>query len=479
MAPTLFIDGRFVPSESGKTYQIRNPATAEVIADVSDGTAADTQAAVDAASRAFPAWAALPARQRGAFLDKAYRLMLDRKEHLARTLTIEEGKPLYEARGEIDYAADFLIWYAHEAPRLYGDVVPFNVPGKRQWALRQPVGVVGAITPWNFPAAMITRKVAPAIAAGCTVVLKPAEQTPMTAVEIYKCFEEAGLPAGVVNLVTSDRAPEVGRVLLEQRAVKKISFTGSTEIGKFLMRESANQMKKLSLELGGHAPLIVFEDADLDRATDGAVYAKFRNMGQTCITANRFLVHERVLEGFLTKFEAKVRALKLGNGLEDGVQVGPMIDKSASEKALEHVNDAVSRGASLVCGGKSASGAQFSKGHWVEPTILTGITPQMKIFNEETFGPVAPVMPFRTDEEAVALANQSVYGLAAYAFTRDVGRVMRVSEGLEYGMVGINDPAPTGAHAPFGGVKESGVGREGGPYGIEEFCYVKFVSVGI
>jgi succinate-semialdehyde dehydrogenase/glutarate-semialdehyde dehydrogenase len=346
-------------------------------------------------------------------------------------------------------------------------------------AIRQPLGVVGCITPWNFPAAMVTRKVAPALAAGCTVVFKPAEQTPITSLEIFKVFADVGFPAGTVNHITSDDGPSVGRELLDNPVVRKISFTGSTEVGKYLMREGAAQIKKLALELGGHAPMLIFDDADLDKAAAGAVYAKFRNTGQTCISVNRVFVQERVLEPFLEKFGAKVKALRVGNGLEPHVDVGPLIDSATRDKVLSHIQDATSRGARAYCGGNQATVPGLDKGNWVEPTILTGVTPEMRIFSEETFGPVAPVLVFKTEEEAIELANRSNYGLACYAYTRDVGRVMRVSEGLEYGMVGINDPAPTGAHAPFGGIKESGLGTEGGHFGMEEFTYVKFVSIGI
>jgi succinate-semialdehyde dehydrogenase/glutarate-semialdehyde dehydrogenase len=479
MESTLYIDGVWCQSATGKTFPVHNPATGELVGSVADGTREDTARAVAAAAKAFPEWAARPARQRGALLDNANHLMVERREHLARTLTLEEGKPLAEARGEIDYAADFLLWYGQEAARNYGHVVPYNVPGKRQMALRQPIGVVGCITPWNFPAAMVTRKVAPALAAGCTVVFKPAEQTPLTSYEIFKIFADAGFPAGTVNHITSNDGPAVGREFLDNPVVRKISFTGSTEVGKYLMREGAAQIKKLALELGGHAPMLVFDDADLDKAAAGAVYAKFRNTGQTCISMNRLLVSERVLEPFLEKFSAKVKALRVGNGLEDNVEVGPLIDAPTREKVLSHIQDATGRGARVICGGKRATGGALDRGNWVEPTILTGVTPEMRIFSEETFGPVAPVIVFKTEEEAIQLANRSVYGLACYAYTRDVGRVMRVSEALEYGMVGVNDPAPTGAHAPFGGIKESGLGTEGGHFGMEEFTYVKFVSIGI
>jgi succinate-semialdehyde dehydrogenase/glutarate-semialdehyde dehydrogenase len=475
----LLIGGEWVQASSGATFEVRNPATGEVLARVADAGRAETRQAIHAAARAFPAWAAAPAKVRYDALMKAAGLMLARKEELARLMTSEQGKPLAEARGEIVYAATFLEWYAAEALRVYGETIPASSAGKRLLVLRQPVGVVAAITPWNFPSAMITRKIGPALAAGCTVVVKPAEQTPLSALALGHVFLEAGFPAGTVNLVTSKDPREVGAELMQNPAVRKITFTGSTEVGKLLMRQAADHVKKVSLELGGHAPFIVFDDADLDAAADGAIASKFRNMGQTCVCANRLYVQRPVVEAFTAKFAERVKRLRIGNGLEDNVQVGPLIDEQGFRKVEAHVADAVARGAAVAVGGAPARDGALAKGWFYQPTILTNVKPDMLVMREETFGPVAPIEPFDTEDEVVAKANDTPYGLAAYFFSRDVSRVWRVSERLEYGIVGANDALPAVPQAPFGGWKESGIGREGGRHGMEPFLEIKYVSIGL
>ncbi len=474
----LLIGGEWVEAGSKATFDVTNPATGEVLAKVADAGRAEARQAIHAAARAFPEWSTATARTRADALMKACQLMLDRKEELARLMTSEQGKPLAEARGEVVYGAGFLEWYAGEAVRVYGETIPASVKTKRLVVLRQPVGVVAAITPWNFPSAMITRKIGPALAAGCTVVVKPAEQTPLSALALGKIFQEAGFPAGVVNIVTSRDPREVGGELLSNPAVRKVTFTGSTEVGKLLMRQAADQVKKVSLELGGHAPFIVFDDADLDAAADGAVATKFRNMGQTCVCANRLYVHRSVVEAFTRKFTERVAGLKMGNGLEDGVHVGPLIDEQGFKKVEAHVADAVAQGAAVVVGGKARREGAFAKGYFYEPTILTGIKDSMRIMKEETFGPVAPIEPFDTEDEVIRKANDTPFGLAAYFFSRDVGRVWRVAERLEYGIVGANDGLPSVPQAPFGGWKESGIGREGGREGMDPFLETKYISMG-
>jgi succinate-semialdehyde dehydrogenase/glutarate-semialdehyde dehydrogenase len=472
----MYIGGAWVEAASGERFDVIDPATGELAGSVPNGGAADAKAAIDAAQSAYKGWAALTAQKRSELLYRWYSLVMAQKEELARLLTREQGKPLAEARGEIEYGASFILWYAEEAKRVYGQTVPASAPDKRILVVQQPVGVVGAITPWNFPNAMITRKVAPALAAGCTVVLKPAEQTPLSALALAELAEEAGIPAGVFNVVTGDPVA-IGRAMLDDFRVRKISFTGSTEVGKLLMRESAETMKRLSLELGGHAPFLVFADADLDAAVEGAIASKFRNAGQTCICANRFIVEASVAEEFGRRLAAAVAKLKVGNGFEDGVSVGPLIDQAALEKVERHVSDAVQRGARVLTGGRRLS--EFRTGYFYAPTVLEGVTPEMLVCQEETFGPVAPIIPFTTEEEAIRLANDTRYGLAAYAYTRDLGRAFRVAEGLEYGIVGLNDGRPSTAQAPFGGFKESGLGREGGPWGIQAFLEVKYISLGL
>lgn len=475
----LYIGGKWVDAATGRTFPIHNPATGEKLAEVADAGPQDAARAVEAAHGAFPEWSTLAAPQRANLLFKARDLMLERKEALARVLTSEQGKPLVESRGEIEYSAGFVTWFAEEGKRVYGETIPASVAQKRLLVIKQPVGVVAAITPWNFPAAMVLRKIAPALAAGCTVVLKPAEQTPLTAIEVFKVFEEVGFPAGVINLITTLDPSAVGRELLENPLVRMITFTGSTEIGKLLMRGSADQVKRLSLELGGHAPFIVFEDADLDKAVVGAIASKFRNMGQTCICANRIYVHESILEPFAAKLVERVKQLKMGNGLEEGVYVGPLIDEQGFKKVCAHVEDAVAGGAKVLIGGKPRTDGQFARGRFFEPTVLTDVRKGMRILEEETFGPVAPLIPFRDEAEVIQAANDTRYGLAAYFYSQNVSRCVRVAEQLEYGIVGVNDGSPSVPQGPFGGFKESGVGREGGREGIEEFLEVKFISLGL
>ena len=476
----MYIEGKWVDSDTGKCFEVKDPATEEVVGTLPDAGAPETRKAIEAAHKAFPAWAATPAKVRGEYLMKVRDLMLQRAEHLARTITAENGKPVPEAKGEVAFASIFLGWFAEEAKRIYGEVIPAPFAHKRLLVIRQPVGVAGAITPWNFPATMITRKVSPALAAGCTVVLKPAEQTPLTALELARLFEEAQLPPGVLNVVTALDPVPVGKELLTNRLVRKIGFTGSTEVGKLLMQGAAEQLKRVSFELGGHAPYIIFEDADLEKAIDGAIAAKFlRAAGQSCICINRIYVHIQVAEEFTKGFAEKAMKLKVANGFEEGAQVGPLIDRHGFEKVSRHVEDALKKGATLVCGGRRIMERGMDKGYFYEPTVLANVNHTMLITKEETFGPVAPIIPFEKEEEVIAMANDTDYGLAAYLFTKDLGRAFRVAERLEVGMVGVNDAGPQTPEAPFGGVKESGIGREGGRQGIDEYLEDKFISIGI
>jgi succinate-semialdehyde dehydrogenase/glutarate-semialdehyde dehydrogenase len=472
------IGGEWVGASSRDEIPVTNPATDEVIARVPRGGAAETRAAVVAAADAFGPWRDRTAAERGRPLRRLAELMMQRQEDLARLMTLEQGKPLAESRGEIAYAASFIDWAAEEGKRLYGDIVPASDAKKRILVLRQPVGVTACITPWNFPAAMITRKLGPALAAGCTMVVKPALQTPLSALALGELALEAGMPAGVVNIVTGD-ARAIGDELLTNPTVRKLSFTGSTEVGKALMVKAARNLTRLSLELGGHAPFLVFEDADVDAAVAGAIATKFRNMGQTCICANRFFVHDAVYDEFAGKLCAAVAAMKIGSGLEDGVTVGPLIDDAAVAKVVEHVDDARAKGAAVLTGGALAAPGPGLANRFYRPTVLDGFTGAMRIDREETFGPVAPLRRFRSEDEALAWANDSRYGLAAYFYTRDAARLLRVAERLEYGIVGANDGGPSTAQAPFGGVKESGFGREGGKYVMSEYVDIKYVSWGI
>ena len=467
------INGEWVRADGGATRPVRNPATGETLGVIPTMGAAETGRAIAAAAAAFPAWAARTAKERAAVLRRWFELILAHQEDLARLMTAEQGKPLAEARGEIAYAASFIEWFAEEAKRLYGDVIPGHQADKRILVLRQPVGVVAAITPWNFPSAMITRKAGPALAAGCTMVCKPATQTPFSALALAELAQRAGVPAGVFNVITGSAA-EIGAQMTSNPAVRKVTFTGSTEIGKKLMAQCAGTVKKLSLELGGNAPFIVFDDADLDAAVQGAIASKYRNTGQTCVCANRLLVQSGVYEQFAGKLAAAVAALRVGDGLQGPTDQGPLIDANAVAKVEEHIADAVAKGAKVAMGGK-----RHPLGHtFFQPTILTDVTPAMMVAREETFGPVAPLFKFETEREAVAMANDTEFGLAAYLYTRDLARSWRVSEALEYGIVGLNTGIISTEVAPFGGVKESGTGREGSKYGILDYTEIKYVCVG-
>jgi succinate-semialdehyde dehydrogenase/glutarate-semialdehyde dehydrogenase len=468
-----YIDGAWVDADSGETIEVTNPANDEVLGTVPKLGRDETRRAIEAADRAWPAWRAKTAKERAAILRTWFDLILENQDDLALLMTLEQGKPLAESKGEIAYGASFVEWFAEESKRVYGDIIPQAQQDKRIVVIKQPVGVVAAITPWNFPNAMITRKCAPALAAGCPVVIKPATATPYSAFALAELGERAGIPAGVLNVLTGS-AGAIGGELTSNPIVRKLSFTGSTEVGKLLMEQCAATVKKVSMELGGNAPFVVFDDADLDAAVEGAMASKFRNMGQTCVCANRILVQDGVYEVFAAKLVAAVKALKVGNGLEDGVTQGPLIDVAGLEKVEEHVADATAKGAQVAVGGERHG----LGGTFFVPTVLTGVTTDMKVTNEETFGPVAPLFRFQTEEEAVAMANDTPFGLAAYFFSRDVGRVWRVGEALEAGIVAANAGIFSTEVAPFGGFKESGVGREGSKYGIDEFLEVKYLCMG-
>ena len=466
-----YIDGKW-QGDKAPQLAVTDPATGETIVTVPSLGQAETRVAIEAAARAQKEWAARPARERSAILRRWFDLMMQNQDDLGAILTAEQGKPLAEAKGEIAYAAAFIEFYAEEAKRVYGAIVPAPTADRRIVVLKQPVGVCAAITPWNFPAAMITRKAAPALAAGCAMVVKPATATPLSAFALAELAERAGLPAGLLSVITG-KAGAIGGEMTSSPLVRKLTFTGSTEIGKELMVQAASTVKKVALELGGNAPFIVFDDADIDAAVEGAVASKYRNTGQTCICTNRFLVQDKVHDVFVEKLSARVAALKVGSGFEDGVAQGPLIDMAAVEKVEEHVADAVAGGARVLTGGKRhAKGGTF-----FEPTVIAGMTPDMMAAREETFGPLAPVFRFRTEEEAIRLANDTPFGLASYFYSRDIGRVWRMAEALEYGLVGVNAGLISTEVAPFGGYKESGLGREGGPWGIEEFLEVKYVAM--
>jgi succinate-semialdehyde dehydrogenase/glutarate-semialdehyde dehydrogenase len=468
-----YVNGRWRAADSGATFAVDNPASGATVGHVPMCGAAETRAAIADAAAAFPAWRAKTARERAQILRKWAELQLANIDDLALILTTEQGKPLAEAKGELNSGAAYVEWFAEEARRVYGDVIPTVAADRRLLVVKEPVGVCGAITPWNFPSSMITRKVAPALAAGCTVVIKPAEATPFSALALAELAHRAGFPPGVLNVITGD-APAIGGELCANPTVRKLSFTGSTEVGRILMRQVAPTIKKLSLELGGNAPFIVFDDADLDAAADGAIVSKFRNAGQTCVCANRMFVQDAVYDAFAEKLKARVQKLKVGIGTQAGVDQGPLINREALDKVEEHIADASSQGAKVLVGGKRAP----QGGTFYEPTVLADVTPAMKIFREETFGPVAPLIRFRDEAEVVELANRTEFGLASYFYARDVGRIFRVAEALEYGMVGINTGFLTTEVAPFGGVKQSGLGREGSKYGIDEYVEIKYMCIG-
>ena len=470
-----FIDNQWVKSSSGASFPIHNPATGEIIAQVANLGATDAEKAIAAADQALPKWKILTGKERAGIMRKWFDLILLNKDDLAILMTLEQGKPLTESAGEVVYGASFIEWYAEEAKRVSG-TIPTTVWGdKRFMVLKQPVGVCVAITPWNFPNAMITRKIAPAMAAGCTIVIKPAEQTPLSALALAELAVRAGIPAGVINIITADadHSIVIGKTLCASPTVRHLSFTGSTEVGRILMAQCAPTVKKLGLELGGHAPFIVFEDADIEAAVAGAIASKYRNSGQTCVCANRIYVHKKIHDVFVEKFAKAVQSIKVGNGMESGISQGPLIDQAALEKVERHIADALSKGAKLVTGGKPSS----LGGTFYEPTILDNVSNDMLITYEETFGPVAPIITFESDEEVVRLANNSQYGLASYFYSRDIGRIWKVAEALEYGMVGVNSGIIANEVVPFGGVKQSGLGREGSVFGMDEYLELKYVCI--
>jgi succinate-semialdehyde dehydrogenase/glutarate-semialdehyde dehydrogenase len=468
-----FIGGRWCDADNGATFEVTNPATGEMLATVPKMGAAETRRAIEAAKNAFADWRRKPAKDRSALLRRWNDLIVENVDDLGKLMTAEQGKPLAEAKGEVLYAASFIEWFAEEAKRVYGDTIPSPWSDRRLVVIKQPIGVCAAITPWNFPAAMITRKAGPALASGCTMVAKPAESTPLSALALAVLAERAGIPAGVFNVLTGDPR-NIGGEMTSNPDVRKVTFTGSTEVGRILMKQSADTIKKLSLELGGNAPFIVFDDADLDAAVEGAIVSKYRNAGQTCVCANRLIIQSGVYDAFAEKLVAAVKQLKVGNGLEPDVLQGPLIDESAVEKIEDHIQDAVSKGACVLLGGKRhALGQTF-----FEPTVLADVTPKMKVAREETFGPLAPLFRFERDEDAIHLANDTEFGLASYFYSRDVGRIWRAAEGLESGIVGINTGLISNEVAPFGGVKQSGLGREGSYLGMEEFIEVKYLCFG-
>ncbi|MBT3793246.1 MAG: NADP-dependent succinate-semialdehyde dehydrogenase [Rhodospirillales bacterium] len=468
-----YVDGQWIDADDGKTFAVNNPANNRKLGTVPSLGQKQTRAAIKAANAAWPAWRAKTAKERGAILHKWYKLMIDNADDLATIMTLEQGKPLAEAKGEVVYASSFIEWFSEEAKRVYGDTIPENVPGRRIVVTKEPIGVVAAITPWNFPSAMITRKAAPALAAGCTVVCRPASQTPYSAFALAELAHRAGIPKGVFNVVTGSAGVQ-GAELTSNPIVRKLSFTGSTEIGKLLMAQCAATVKKTSMELGGNAPFIVFDDADLDAAVQGALASKYRNTGQTCVCANRILVQDKVYNAFTKKLVAAVKKLKVGDGMKPGMTQGPMIDMKGVEKVEEHIADAVSKGGKVLTGGKRHK----LGGSFFQPTVIGNANTKMMVAKEETFGPMAPIFRFKTEAQAIKMANDTEFGLAAYFYARDVGRVWRVAEALEYGIVGINEGIISTEVAPFGGVKESGTGREGSHYGIDEFVEVKYMCMG-
>ena len=471
-----FIDGQWVDAGSGKTFAVTNPATGALVGRVPDMGAAETQSAIDAAQKALPAWSKKTAKERAGILRKWFDLIVANADDLALLMTTEQGKPLLEARGEVIYGASFVEWFAEEGKRAYGDMIPTVSGDRRLMTIKQPIGVVAAITPWNFPVAMITRKVAPGLAVGCTFVVKPAEATPLCALALVELANQAGIPPGVLNIVTGDAAsaPAIGQVMCASPAVRKVSFTGSTEVGRILLKQSADTIKKLSLELGGNAPFIVFDDANLDAAVDGAIVSKYRNAGQTCVCANRFYVQDGIYDAFAEKFRAKVATMKVGVGTKAGVVIGPLIEAAAVAKVESHIADALGKGARLLLGGRRHHAGEL----FFEPTILTDVTSDMKVAREETFGPLAPLFRFKTEDDVIAMANDSEFGLAAYFYSQDINRVFRVAEQIESGMVAVNTGILANEASPFGGVKQSGLGREGSRYGIDEYLEIKYIVLG-
>ena len=469
----MYINGSWLKATPDSCFDVSNPADGSVLEQVRDGGRDEARTAIDAAAEAFRSWSKTTAYERSAILYRAYHLMLERKEDLARTMTLEQGKPLRAARTEVQYGADFLLWFAEEAKRIYGETIPSARSDQRFIVAHQPVGVVAAITPWNYPVSMITRKIGPALAAGCTVVLKPAEATPLCAIKVFQCLIDAGLPDGVINLVTASDPTPIGEEFVTNPKVRKLTFTGSTAIGKMLAGKAASHMKRVSCELGGHAPFLVFEDADPVHAAKGAQLIKFLNTGQACISPNRIFVHESIAQPFLDVLQDRVGKLRAGSGLDDGVAIGPLVNEAAVTKVARQVDDAIDKGAILHCGGHRLIDDGLENGFFYAPTVLSGITEDMMIYREETFGPVAAVMTFNDDSRALEMANDTDYGLAAYVYTRDIGRAMRMFEGLEFGIIGINDINPTSAAAPFGGMKDSGLGREGSRQGIMDYLETK------
>jgi succinate-semialdehyde dehydrogenase/glutarate-semialdehyde dehydrogenase len=469
----MYIDGEWTPAEKHRTFDVFNPANGEKIGEVPDGSRQDATRAIEAADAAFAQWSRLPAYRRSSYLYSAYQLMMDHREHLARVMTEEQGKPLKAALNEVQYGADFLLWFAEEAKRIYGQTIPSARADQRFIVLRQPIGVVGAITPWNYPISMITRKVAPALAAGCTIVLKPAEATPLCARAVFDVFDQAKIPAGVANLVTALAPGPIGDAFLDDHRVRKLTFTGSTAVGKMLASGAAAQMKRVSLELGGHAPFIVCRDADPVHAAKGLSLVKFLNTGQACISPNRIFVHREMMDPFVAELSKRVSAMKAGSGFDPGVRIGPLVNGEALSKVDRQVRDATEKGANLITGGRRLTEDGLDRGCFYAPTILNDIRTDMSIYREETFGPVAPIVPYNDEDDLIAMANDTHYGLASYVYTRDLKNAFRLFEGLQFGIVGINDINPTSAAAPFGGMKESGLGREGAIEGIAEYLETK------
>ena len=467
-----FVGGQWL--DGSKSFEVTNPATGEGVAEVTDLDVAAVQKAIQAADEAFPAWAAKSAKERAACLRNWFELIVENADDLAAILTAEQGKPLFESKGEVLYGASFIEFFAEEGKRVYGDMIPSNVPGARMMVLKQPIGVCATITPWNFPSAMITRKVGPAMATGCTIVCRPASQTPLSATALAVLAEEAGIPAGVFNVIPGSDARGVGAELCANDIVRKLSFTGSTEVGRILMKQCAEGIKKISLELGGNAPFIVFDDADIDAAVEGAMICKFRNAGQTCVCANRIYVQDKIYDEFAEKLAVKIKALKIGDGAEEGTDIGPMIDEAGMQKAQEHIQDAVDKGAELVTGGQPHEAGEL----FFEPALLTEVTKEMQVATDETFGPVAPLFRFEDEDDVIRQANDTIYGLASYFYAKDNARIWRVAEALEYGMVAVNKPILSTEVAPFGGIKQSGIGREGSKYGIDEYLEMKYVLMG-